>query len=423
MPAKRVAVIGGGWAGLAAAVHATRQGHQVTLYEMAPQLGGRARRVEVDGLALDNGQHILIGAYTQTLALMRQVGVDTEDVLLRRPLSITYPDGPGLQLRAGSPLMAFARAVLRYPGWRWKEKSALLTTATGWALRGFQCDTQLTVSQLTTKLPTAVRRELLDPLCIAALNTDSTQASASVFLRVLKDALFSGPGSADLLLPRVDLSTLLPQQAAHWLADNGASIKLSLRVQELERHANQWLVDGEAADTVVVACTAPEAARLVMPHQHEWAQTASSLRYEPIITVYARGADSRLPQPMMALRSSQDAPAQFVFDLGTLRGMDGVLAFVISGAADWVDRGLESTTSAVLAQGQSALRNHVKQTLEAIHTSAEKRATFLCTPNLQRAPQQILPGLVAAGDYVIGPYPATLEGAVRSGNTAVRHMA
>ena len=226
---RQVAVIGGGWAGLAAAVEATRLGHRVTLYEMAPQLGGRARQVDFGDAVLDNGQHILIGAYAQTLSLMRLVGVDIDQALLRTPLCVTYPDGAGLRLKAGSPILAFASAVLRYPGWRWRDKQALLTTAARWALQRFRCDPMLTVERLTAHLPMTVRDELLAPLCVAALNTPPSQASATVFLRVLKDALFSGPGSADLLLPRLRLSELWPQPAARWLAANGASIRLSQR--------------------------------------------------------------------------------------------------------------------------------------------------------------------------------------------------
>src|SRR5688572_5427987 len=141
---RRVAVIGGGWAGLAAAVEATRRGHHVTLYEMAPQFGGRAREVDFGDALLDNGQHIMIGAYSETLALMRLVDVDTERALLRTPLRIVYPDGTGLQLKAGPPMLAFARAVLGYPGWRWSDKQSMLATATGWALRGFRCAPTLT---------------------------------------------------------------------------------------------------------------------------------------------------------------------------------------------------------------------------------------------------------------------------------------
>ena len=102
---RTLAVIGAGWAGLAAAVEAVRAGHAVTLYEMAERPGGRAREVDHDGLALDNGQHILIGAYAQTLRLMREVGVDPDAVLLRTPLRLSEPDGRGLHLPPGAPRM------------------------------------------------------------------------------------------------------------------------------------------------------------------------------------------------------------------------------------------------------------------------------------------------------------------------------
>jgi squalene-associated FAD-dependent desaturase len=415
---RRVAVIGGGWAGLAAAVEATRRGHQVTVYEMAPQLGGRARQVDFGDAVLDNGQHILIGAYSQTLSLMKLVGVDLDRALLRTPLRVTYPDGTGLQLKAGSPIAAFASAVLRYPGWRWRDKQALLVTASRWAMRGFRCDPALTVAQLTAHLPATVRDELLDPLCVAALNTPASQASATVFLRVLKDALFSGSGSADLLLPRQRLSDLWPVPAARWLSTAGAIVHLSTRADQLERMADGWRVNGEPADAVVLACTANEAARLSAAHAPEWSRQAAALGYEPIVTVYVHSPGSRLPQAMMALRSDALRPAQFAFDLGAISGLDGVIALVVSGAAAWVAQGIEAVTAATLAQAQNALGPHLTHPLVALRTTTEKRATFLCTPQLQRPAGLVLPQLFAAGDYVDGPYPATLEGAMRSGVAA-----
>lgn len=415
---RQVAVIGGGWAGLAAAVEATRRGHRVTLYEMAPQLGGRARQVDFGDAVLDNGQHILIGAYTQTLSLMRLVGVDIEQALLRTPLCVTYPDGTGLQLAAGSPIPAFAKAVLRYHGWRWRDKQALLWTATRWALQRFRCDPTLTVAQLTAHLPAVVRDELLDPLCVAALNTPATRASATVFLRVLKDALFSGKDSADLLLPRRRLGDLWPQPAARWLAASGATLHLTQRADSLIHEDGNLRVNGNPADAVVLACTAPEAARLTQTLAPDWSAQARALNYEPIVTVYARSPGARLPQPMMALRSDEQCPAQFVFDLGVISGMDGVLALVVSGAAAWVAQGMDAVTAATLAQAQSALARHLAHPLVNLRTTTEKRATFLCTPQLRRPSGRVMPGLLAAGDYVDGPYPATLEGAVRSGIAA-----
>ncbi len=414
----RVAVIGGGWAGLAAAVHATRQGHHATVYEMAPQLGGRARRVDVDGLALDNGQHILIGAYSQTLALMRHVGVDVDAAFLRTPLRVTYPEGTGLQLPPGNPVVAFLRAVASYPGWDWRDKLTLLATATRWGANGFRCDATLTVDALTAHLSFKVRDELLDPLCVAALNTPAAQASASVFLRVLKDALFAGPGSADLLLPRQRLSALWPEPAAHWLSGHGASIHLTQRVQSVSRQGSGWQVDGEPADAVVLACTATEAARLAEPHNAEWAQQARTLSHEPIVTVYVQSPGTHLPAPMMALHADPESPAQFVFDLGALGSKPGMLAFVVSGASEWIARGVDAVTAAVLTQAHQALRHQLAAPLVVLRTLTEKRATFLCTPGLRRPGAEITPGLSVAGDYVDGPYPATLEGAVRSGMAA-----
>ncbi|KQV98492.1 hydroxysqualene dehydroxylase HpnE [Rhizobacter sp. Root1221] len=419
----KVAVIGGGWAGLAAAVHATRAGQHVTVFEMAPRLGGRARQIDSHGLALDNGQHILIGAYTETLALMQLVGVDLQRALKRTPLRIAYPDGTGLQMPAGSPLLAFARGVWAYPGWTRGDKWALLSTATRWALQGFRCPPSWTVARLTRHLPASVRDALLDPLCVAALNTPAPQASAQVFLRVLKDALFSGPGSADLLLPRWKLSALWPDPAGRWLAQAGAAVHLSRRVDAIAPSGPGWLVDGEPFEHVVLACTATEAARLAEPHAPDWATAARSLQYEPIVTVYAHSPDTQLPQPMLALRNGDQAPAQFVFDLGALSGMEGVLAFVISGAAPWVARGGDATLAATLRQGQKALAPFLRSPLVGLRAVTEKRATFLCTPGLARPGKTVLPGLSAAGDYIDGPYPATLEGAIRSGRDAANTTA
>ena len=415
----RLAVVGGGWAGLAAAVEAKSRGHAVTLYEMAPRFGGRARRVESGGLALDNGQHILIGAYTTTLRLMARVGADAQLLLWRMPLCLAFAEGGALALRPGAPGLAFARSVLSRTGWRWRDRFTLLRVAASWAMRGFRCPERLTVAQLTADLPASVRADLVEPLCIAALNTPASSASASVFLRVMRDALFAGPGSSDLLLPRVDLGALWPDPAAAWLARAGAELRLSCRVERFEPTDLGWRVDGKAFDAVVLATSAVEAARLAEPIEPAWAARARALRQEPITTVILHSAGSRLPRPMLALHHGAVAPAQFVFDLGQLRGFDGVLAFVISGASAWVAQGMEETARATLAQARAALGPHLQGPLTVLRTFTEKRATFLCTPGLERPAARIADGLFAAGDHVAGPYPATIEGAVRSGVAAV----
>lgn len=405
----KVAVIGGGWAGIAAAVELADTGHDIAVFEMAPQLGGRARSVAGDP-PYDNGQHILIGAYRDSLALMRRLGVDPAQALKRLPLALPYPGEPGLRLPPGPPLIAFARGVLAQSNWPLGARLGLLVAAVGWLARGFRCDANLSVAELCAGLPEAVKRDLVEPLCVAALNTPASQASARVFLRVLKDALFSGAGSADLLLPRRPLSELLAGPATAWLGDR---LRMGHRVQTI---APGWRVDGEAFDAVVLACTSVEAARLTAGIAPAWAATAQGLGFEPIVTVYLHSPGSALPSPMLALREGPDAPAQFVFDHGALGGAPGRFAFVVSGAATWVARG--GCAEAVMAQATRELRWATQPVIDKVLT--EKRATFACTPGLARPPACISPGLWAAGDYIDGPYPATLEGAVRSGQAAAQ---
>jgi hydroxysqualene dehydroxylase len=417
----KVAVVGGGWAGMAAAVGATRKGHDVSLFEAARHVGGRARALPMrlpDGTTavLDNGQHILVGAYRETLQLMRDVGVDPERVLLRLPLRLRFPDGGGLSLPAWpAPLDAIAGIMLA-GGWSLQDRLALVRTSLRWRQQGFQCAPALAVRELCDALPPRVMGELVEPLCVSALNTPTERASAQVFLTVLRDTLFSPRGS-NLLLPRADLGTLFPQRAGQWLQAQGGQLRLGHRVRDLSRRGDGWLVDGQPFDAVLLACASRDAVRLV---EHcgvaavSWLELAGALREEAIATVYATGGQ-RLPQPMLALRSGPQAPAQFVFDRSQLGGPAGLLAFVVSAC----NADQESLEREVMSQARAL--GWLK--LAALRTVVERRATFACTPGLRRPPSHIAPGLLACGDYVEGPYPATLEGAVRSGLRAVADLA
>lgn len=425
MAARRLAVVGAGWAGLAAAVRGVQAGWQVTVFEMAPAPGGRARSLapDPDGRRHDNGQHILIGAYRRTLDLMTTVGVDTATVLHRQPLDLRTPAGAGLRLPAGPAWLAFGVGVARADGWGTRDKLALLAAAARWMLAGFRCKSGMTVAELCLGLPSAVRQRLIDPLCVAALNTPAHEASAAVFLRVLRDSLFSGPGSSDLLLPRAPLGALLPEPAWAWLQARGASLHAGRRVQDLSSVTGSWQVDGQPFEAVVLAASAAESARLAQPHGPGWSARTAAFGYEPIVTVIIDAPGLRLAAPMLALEDGPQAPAQFVFDHGALGGPVGQLAFVVSGAAPWVARGLEATAAAILTQAQVAFGTRQwPATARLRRTLAEKRATFRCVPALDRPPALIAPGLVAAGDHLDGPYPATLEGAVRSGEAAVASL-
>jgi squalene-associated FAD-dependent desaturase len=419
----RLAVIGAGWAGLAAAVAATRAGHKVTLLEGSRVLGGRARSLPTtapDGsaLALDNGQHILIGAYTATLQLMQETGIDPAAVLLRLPLTLRFPDGDGLALpELPAPLDA-AWGIARARGWSARDKASMLAAALRWQLARFHCQPSVTVTQLCSGVTPRVIEQLIEPLCVSALNTPAARSSGQVFLRVVRDALFGRGhgrwGGSNLLLPRVDLGRLFPHAAGLWLTQRGARVVLGQRVQQLAARGRGWQVDDEAFDAVLLACPPWESARLVRDAQAdvdvaEWLARTEALTHEAIATVYASGGP-RLPLPMLALHSSEHAPAQFVFDRSQLGGPAGLLAFVVSASP----RDRDALQRQVLAQATALGWDG----LAPVQTVVERRATFACTPGLLRPSMQVAPGLLACGDYVAGPYPATIEGAVRSALSA-----
>ncbi len=419
----RVAIVGGGWAGMVAAVSAAQAGHGVTVFEAARTLGGRARAVPValpDGrqAVLDNGQHILIGAYTDTLRLLRLVGVDPDQALLRLPLALAFPDGTGLSLPDGPAPWDALAGILRARGWGWRDKLALLRTATGWQLRGFTCASSASVADLCAPLTRRLKDEFIEPLCVSALNTPASTASGTVFLRVMKDALFGPRGGSNLLLPRVDLGRLFPEPAALWLTRQGHRVLTGQRVRSLQGDSSAgWRINGEAFDRVLLATSATDTVRLCdetaadapetrATDLQAWAARAGALRHESITTVYAM-APTGLPRPMLALRADQDHPAQFVFDRGQLGGPAGLLAFVISASTG----GRATLQARVVSQALAQLGRVV----QPVQTLTERRATFACTPGLARPALRITDGLCACGDYVDGPYPATLEGAVRNG--------
>jgi squalene-associated FAD-dependent desaturase len=416
---------------MAAAVAACQCGHKVTVFEASRTLGGRARAIAAtlpDGspATLDNGQHILIGAYTETLRVMRMVGVDVERALMRRPLALPFADGSGLQTPRyatnwTAPLDAIA-AIATARGWTWAERWSLITHSLGWQWRHFHCAPELSVAQLCAGLAPRVLHELIEPLCVSALNTPAHLASAQVFLRVLRDALFGIQGGSHLLLPRTDLSTLFPEIAANWLTHRGCQIHIGRRVGKLRWQAPHWLLDDQPYERVILAMSASNAATALVDYARsatdsvadsifQWTRIADAMGFEAIATVYAWAARARLPYPMMALRNTPVAPAQFVFDRGQFNGTQGLLAFVVSAAQG----SRESLQSAVMNQAREQLAALELPPLQAVQTVVEKHATFACTPKLARPPAFIATGLYAAGDYLDGPYPATLEGAVRSG--------
>jgi len=414
---KQLTIVGAGWAGLAAAVAATQAGWHVQLFEAANIAGGRARRLTQSfaGKPLDNGQHVLIGAYRETLALMRTVGINPDTLLERLPLDLRYAGGQGMRLPDWPAPFNLLAGIARAQGWRMQDKAKLIQAAWGWQRAQFECPPSWTVAQLceTSALSTQVMQQLIEPLCLSALNTPVREASATVFLRVLHDALLGGTGSADLLVPRVDLGALLPEACLQWLGDRGAHIQLGTRISAA--HIDELL---RTDQTVLLACPPWEAARLTAEVAPKWAYPCAELSHTAIATVYLHCKDKGfkgLSRPMVGLYNSTTAPAQFVFDKGALSAQPGLLAAVVSAC----DTERDEVTEQVHAQlcEQLGLTH-----LEFVQTVVEKRATLACTPLLNRPEPFVANRLWACGDYICGPYPSTIEGAVRSGQQVVTQL-
>jgi len=425
-----VAVIGAGWAGLAAAMAATQAGHNVSLFEASRSWGGRARSLNAvpPYPCLDNGQHILIGAYEKTLALMQTVGVRSEAVLWRLPLNLTHLQGHGLKLNRWPVPLNLLWGIGTAKGWNAHDKWRLICKAIEWQWTGFRCDKHASVAMLCQGITPTVWHDLIEPLCVSALNTPAQEASGQVFLRVLKDAVFGRKGSSDLLLPRKDLGALLPHATVQWLEAHGAQCNLGVRISKIERMNLSaqagWKVNDAFFDKIIIATPAWDAAALIEPFNAAWSHTAAQIKHEAIATVYVQApANFALPQPMLALSAGPEAPAQFVFDRGQIcsaPATPGLLAFVVSAVK--IDKALLELQVMRQAMDICQSISHAKMDLKIVQTVVEKRATFACTPNIIRPDPNPCEGLVVCGDYVDGPYPATLEGAVMSGLQAAQGL-
>ena len=424
----RVAIIGGGYAGMAAAVSLAARGIPVTVFESAQQLGGRARGVMHNGTQLDNGQHLLLGCYRQTLRLIGQVGGNIENDFLRLPLqldlhgefSFKAPRLPaplhllaallgaqglpfGARLNAARFMLALRRSNFILPQPEPVKTGNDMTVASLLAQHG--------QGENTTQ-------KLWEPLCIAALNTPIHKASAQVLLNVLRDALNRSRADSDMLLPRVNFTALFPQRAANYIEQRGGKVLTSCGVETLrpvENGIELTTGQGAAIFSHIICATSPAvAAKLLRPIaglEHIAAQI-DSLEHQPIYTVYLHyPAHVRLPHSMIGLHRRF---SQWLFDKGRIAGQHGLLAAVISAEGIHQELPQEQLAQKVIAELREAFG--IRETPEWFKVIAEKRATFACAPDLRRPPQQTaLPGLLLAGDYTAGDYPATLEGAVLSG--------
>ena len=439
---QRVAVIGAGYAGLAAAVELATTGVKVDVFEASRTLGGRARAVEIDGLNVDNGAHILVGAYRETLRLMEKVGAGGTasagtprklgTALRRESLHLEFPG----QMKIAAPRLPaplhLAWALLSAQGLSFKDKLAAIRFMRTQQTRGFRLDQDMTAAELFADQSERVRRYLWEPLCLAALNTPVAIASAQVFLNVLRDSLAADRAASDLLLPVTDFSSLFPEPAARYLAARGSRVLRSTRITEVAKVGAGWTASGHGDthgpyDHLILATAPYHLPQLLAPHPEFAAlyRKIEALRWQPIITAYlAYPATVRLPFAMVGMASNAagvGGHAQWLFDRGALCGQHGLIAAVISGGGP--HQALDHSALAAAIHGEIACLLPGLPASKRSWVIEEKRATFACTPDMQRPPTATACANVwLAGDYVAGDYPATLEGAIRSGVSAARSI-
>lgn len=424
-----VLVIGGGWAGISAAVELAHQGVPVTLLEAARQLGGRARCVAFDHQRVDNGQHLMIGAYTAVLQLLEEVGITAETAFLRQPLELHMRAlrQPELRLRARNLPAPFhlAMGLATARGLSPRDRLQLMRFSRRLLGDKIQLEQDISVQALLLGERQGVRvtRALWEPLCLAALNTDIVEASALLFLEVLRRAFGGEAPHSDLLIPLQDLGALLPEPAMDYIERHRGRVELNRRIESLQIDAEgcrgvTWRSGQLTARKIILAVHPVMCRRLLSGHPalHGIAEQLGQLRQEPITTVYLRYPDHvELGNHLQGL---QDGIGQWIFDR-RIAGHPGLIAVVISGRGEH------------LQMDNPALSAHISMELARLHPDwpaplairvlREKRATFAACVDVARLrPTTVTPvsGLYLAGDFTDTGLPATLEGAVISGQRA-----
>ncbi|HKJ09446.1 MAG TPA: hydroxysqualene dehydroxylase HpnE, partial [Gammaproteobacteria bacterium] len=404
----------------------SRQGVPVTVLESARQLGGRARCVPFGSYRVDNGQHVMIGAYHAMLELLELLGVAEKAVFLRRPLELAMhtPGGRGVRVKAPplpAPLHMLA-ALLGSRGLSPLDRLRALHFGTRATSAGPAPHPDISVQALLEQNRQSPRlvANLWEPLCLAALNTPIADASATLFLRVLRDAFTGTRHNTDLLIPRTDLGTALPQPALDFIEAHHGKVRLGQPVRDLRIGADgvtgvDLANERLSARHVILAVNPVMCRRLLAPHEdlREVTDNLAALHSEPICTVYLQyPGDVRLTRPMAGLVGTT---TQWVFDRAVC-GQPGLMAAVISGSGPHMQ--LDNTRLVErVAQELSIMNPHWPAATNTL-VLREKRATFASRVGveaLRPSPRTGTPGLWLAGDFTATGLPATLEGAVRSG--------
>jgi squalene-associated FAD-dependent desaturase len=427
----RVVVVGGGLAGLAAATGLLRRGHEVTLVEARARLGGATFSFERDGLAVDNGQHVLLRCYTEYRAFLDVLGVgDRIDMQDRFHVPVLAADGRRAELRRNNlPAPLHLGATLA--GYRLlgpADRARVLMAAA--MLRTLNpADPRLDERSFADWLVAHGQRPkaidaLWDLITVAALNTDAAHASLALCAMVFRTALLERADAADIGVPTLPLGELHGDAAHRYLTGHGATVLMHTPVRAVRpvRDGFEVVLDGDtlAADAVVVAAP-PEATAAVLPAGAlDRPERLAELGAAPIVNVHVVYDRRVTTDPFTAVVGS---PVQWVFDRTAIAGQpEGqYLAVSVSAAQRWIDTPTAGLREVFLPELASLFPAARSAGVDRFFVTRERRATFRQVPGsarLRPVARTTLPGCVLAGAWTATGWPDTMEGAVRSGNEA-----
>ena len=399
----KVAVVGGGLAGLSAGLELVDSGHEVALYEARPTLGGAVqtlpRREGDPEPPPDNGQHIALGCFSEYVRFLERIG---ESGSLRRlPLALPVIDEQG----RSATIRPSAIALLRYGHVPFGDRLRILKALARW--RRGEGRTFADALRSRGQSQQAIDR-FWDVFVRPALNLRSEEADADAGNFTVETALLEGRDASDLLLPTRPLGEMHGNAAGRALEASGAVVRTGVRVEDL---------DELEADAVVVAVPSHESARLL-------GEPDPGLEDSPIVSIHLLFDHRILAEPLAALLGS---PAHWVFDRGRLTGHEperGQYLTVVSSGAPELEalRGRELVD---LIAGAVVERLGAAELLWS-RVSREPAATIAVRPGsgrLRPGPETSRQNVVRAGAWTGTGWPATMEGAVRSGRAAARTLA
>ncbi|MCQ6555863.1 hydroxysqualene dehydroxylase HpnE [Streptomyces sp. C10-9-1] len=428
-------VVGGGIAGTTAALRLADAGLDVTLLEGRPRLGGLAFSFRRGELTVDNGQHVFLRCCTAYRWLLERIGATSlaplQDRLDVPVVDAAAPGGPrvGRLRRTGLPVpLHLAGGLARYPHLSLAERAAVARAAL--ALRRLDpADPALDGVDFATWLarrgqsPRAVAA-LWDLVGVATLNARAPEVSTALAAMVFKTGLLSEPGAADIGWARVPLGDLHDTLSRKALDEAGVRTELSTRVRALTRTDGRWRVTaGERrldADTVVLATAQRETHALLPEGALPEPGRLLDIGTAPILNVHVHYDRRVMRGPFAAALGS---PVQWVFDRTGASGATGgqYLALSQSAAQDEIDDPVAVLRERYLPELRRLLPAARGARVRDFFVTRERTATFAPAPGVGRLrpdAHTCAPGLYLAGAWTATGWPATMEGAVRSGFSA-----